>query len=60
MEMKSLLIDDSDDDDSEIDIFETTNLLVNNNKRGSVFESGRRRKGSQRSMGNILKSLCCG
>lgn len=61
MEMKSLLIDDSDDDDSEVDIFETTNLLANNNKRGSVFESGRRSKRSnQRTMGNILKSLCCG
>lgn len=60
MEMQSLLIDGSDDDDSEVDIFETTNLLVNNNnnKRGSVLFENRR--GDKRKMGNILKSLCCG
>lgn len=61
MEMKSLL-NDSDDDDSEVDIFETTNLLANNNynKRGSAFESSGSKRGNQRKMGNILKSLCCG
>uniref|UniRef100_A0A336KXN3 Phospholipid-transporting ATPase n=1 Tax=Culicoides sonorensis TaxID=179676 RepID=A0A336KXN3_CULSO len=66
MEMKSLLIaNDSDDTDSEVDLFETTNLLLKNNnniQRGST-DSDRTyyyKKGNKRTMGNILKSLCCG